>query len=235
MVKIRKETYIKMSNNYVSDMEINEMIDIVDYDGSVVGTAEKGVAHRLGLWHKAFHCWIIQEKSDKQYILYQKRGRSKLLCPNMFDISVAGHYKSSEGIEGGQREIKEEIGIDVSYDDLIYLGKKYDIYKANDISNFEICDIVLLKLKESIENLQPSYPELEGIAMVELNDGLMLFNNKVDMISATAIIWNDTCKNWNNCTIELTRELFCLRADNYFFKILTTINSYLKGYLNLNF
>jgi len=220
-------------NSY--EAEPREMIDIVDCDGITIGTAEKEVAHKLGLWHKSFHCWIIQEISSKYYVLYQKRGRSKQICPNLYDISVAGHYSAAEGIEGGLREIREEIGIDVSLDNLINLGKKYDIFKSSDIINYEICDVMLLKLNTPIAELKLAYPELEGIAMVELDNALMLFGNKIDMISASAILWNHDDQSWENCEVDLTTDSFISRADNYFFKILTTINSYTNGHLSINF
>ena len=224
-----------MKYNDSNATESREMIDIVDCDGITIGTAEKEVAHKLGLWHKSFHCWIVQEMSNKHYVLYQKRGRSKLIFPNLYDISVAGHYNAAEGIEGGLREIREEIGIDVSLDNLINLGKKYDVFRSSDITNYEICDVMLLKLNIPIAELKLAYPELEGIAMVELNNALSLFGNKVEMISASAILWNHDKQAWESCTVNLTTSSFTSRADNYFFKILTTINSYINGHLSIDF
>ena len=41
-------------------MKTEELIDIYDENMNCIGTASKAQAHREGLWHKAFRCWVIK-------------------------------------------------------------------------------------------------------------------------------------------------------------------------------
>ncbi len=38
----------------------DELIDIFDENMNLLGTAMKSQAHREGLWHKTFHCWLAR-------------------------------------------------------------------------------------------------------------------------------------------------------------------------------
>lgn len=41
-----------------------ELIDIYDEKMNLLGTATREQAHREGLWHTSFHCWIVRRSPD---------------------------------------------------------------------------------------------------------------------------------------------------------------------------
>ena len=45
----------------------DEIIDIYDSNMNHLGTAPRSQAHKEGLWHKAFHCWIVKHASDGRH------------------------------------------------------------------------------------------------------------------------------------------------------------------------
>ncbi|WP_233522994.1 NUDIX domain-containing protein [Peribacillus saganii] len=53
---------------------------------------------------------------------FQLRSEEKKDFPSLFDISAAGHILANETVEDGIREVKEELGIDISMNDLEYVG-----------------------------------------------------------------------------------------------------------------
>lgn len=58
-------------------------------------------------------------------ILLQKRSLTKASFPGCFDISSAGHIPAGCGYaESAIREIREELGIDVSENELIFCGDR---------------------------------------------------------------------------------------------------------------
>jgi isopentenyl-diphosphate delta-isomerase len=74
------------------------------------------VAHRDGLWHATIHVWVLDADGR---VLLQQRSFSKAQFPGWWDISAAGHIGAHES---GVREVSEELGADVTLDDLDFLG-----------------------------------------------------------------------------------------------------------------
>ncbi|MDR0803898.1 MAG: alpha/beta fold hydrolase [Rickettsiales bacterium] len=116
-----------------------ELIDIFDESWNPTGEIlERNEAERQGKWHKACHIWIVNPRGE---LLLQLRSPNKSSYPNMWDISAAGHVRAGETmIEGGIREMKEELGIDISGDQLI------PITKRNSASNKHLHAVFLIKL-----------------------------------------------------------------------------------------
>ena len=104
-----------------------EIIDIYDENMTHIGYAPKKEAHKRGLWHKSIHCWLFNSVDSEKYVVIQKRAASKLLMPNYYDVSVAGHYEKGEKKSDGFREVWEEFGIKVPPNSWNYLGIKFDI------------------------------------------------------------------------------------------------------------
>ncbi len=90
---------------------MDERIDILDAQGKQTGrVAWKSEAHRLGLWHRCFHCWIVspETSSGGPYLFAQRRAAGKETWPDRLDVTVAGHLGAVEvTLEGGLREIEE--------------------------------------------------------------------------------------------------------------------------------
>ena len=90
----------------------DEIIDIYDCNMNHLGTAPRSQAHKEGLWHKAFHCWIVKRASDGNHrVLLQLRSKNKDSHPSLLDISAAGHLQAGETPKDGIREIEEELGL----------------------------------------------------------------------------------------------------------------------------
>lgn len=103
-----------------------EYFDIVDMNGVPTGkTVERKTAHREGIMHRTSHVWLIRMKDSRSQILLQKRCAIKDSFPGCYDISSAGHIPAGcDFKESAVRELKEELGIDVSEDQLIYCGDR---------------------------------------------------------------------------------------------------------------
>lgn len=93
-----------------------ELIDIVDENGNFTGEVlEKEKAHDRNLLHNEIACFVINSNKE---ILLQKRSMNKRFNPGKWGL-CAGHVDSGESLEDATiREIKEEIGLDVTVDEL---------------------------------------------------------------------------------------------------------------------
>ncbi len=161
-----------------------EYLDAYDENKNYIGRFSREEVHSKGLWHNTVHCWLYDEEG---YVYFQIREDA-----NKLYTTASGHVQAGESIkEAFGREVKEEIGIVVNYDEAELLN--VNIWKMDKEKNgFIIKDrafanVYLLKIKD--DNLQFNFldGEVVGIAKLKAEDALKLFSNDCDIISATII------------------------------------------------
>ena len=139
---------------------MDELIDIYDENNNPVGVQKmKSEAHRTGLWHRAAHVWIYNSAGE---ILLQLRAKDKEFYPNRWDISAAGHVSAGEEpVVSGLREVKEEIGLPVSKEDLGFfrIGKSKMVYEK--MLNNEFYYVYFLKFDGDSSKLRVQEEELQ--------------------------------------------------------------------------
>jgi isopentenyldiphosphate isomerase len=110
-----------------------EILDIVDENGKPKGkTVEREKAHAEGIMHRTSHVWLLRKRSGKVQVLLQKRCETKETFPGCYDISSAGHIPAGmDFAESAIRELKEELGITASADELILCGDRIAIWDDN--------------------------------------------------------------------------------------------------------
>lgn len=140
----------------------DELIDIFDENNSHLGIKKmKSEAHKKGLWHRTAQIWIYNSQGD---ILLQLRSKIKPICPNLWDISVAGHVRADEEpLDSALREIYEEIGLKLKKEDLDFL----EIRKVKDVYgekiDYEFCYIYFLKFNGDAKKLKLQKEEVQEI------------------------------------------------------------------------
>lgn len=211
----------------------DELIDIVDENLNNIGVATKKLAHATGLWHFSIHCWVVGTDDSGEWILLQKRAATKDLFPNCLDITAAGHYKSGENPEDGVREIIEELGISVSFSQLVPLGIKVDLGLAPGILNREFCRVYLLNANPEVSAYSPDPSEVSGLVRISVADGLRLFSGESDMVRASGVEWNENSREWESLDVEISCESFIPRVDSYYYKVLILAERFLKGETHL--
>jgi len=95
-----------------------ELFEIVDDEGRVVGTAPRSRCHGdPSLAHRSVHVIVINPRGD---IYLQKRSSTKDVQPGKWDSSVGGHLAPGETYEeAAVRELAEELGIKAATGSLI--------------------------------------------------------------------------------------------------------------------
>lgn len=96
-----------------------EIFEVIDGQGKVVGKKPRSEVHARGLRHKGVYLIILNRRG---HIFLQQRAKDKDLMPSAWDLSVAEHLQPSESFkEAAQRGAMEELGIKVR--NLKLLGK----------------------------------------------------------------------------------------------------------------
>jgi isopentenyldiphosphate isomerase len=205
-----------------------EELDYFDENYDWQGVTTKAEARQKGFWVHSFHCWMMTPGTVPS-MLIQKRSRDKSLFPDCLDISAAGHLSKGESIEDGVREIKEEVGLDVSFDKLISLGVKHDAAKLREIVNRQFCHVFLYPDAPSVSDLSLDVLELDGMVSMAIIDGLRLFSGEVEAVSVSGV---EKCEKegWRQIRKEVSVSDFIPRVDPYYYRMFVIADLYNKGY-----
>ncbi|HTO35021.1 MAG TPA: NUDIX domain-containing protein [Flavobacterium sp.] len=156
---------------------MEEYIDIVTQEGKPTGHKElKSVVHKNGLYHHTAHIWLYTKNGE---ILLSQRAASKSICPLLWDVSVAGHVDAGESIiHGALREMKEEINLSLSENDLHNMGvfKSFQTY-GNSIIDNEFHNTFIAELKVPISALKPQIEEVAALKLVSFTEFENLLEN----------------------------------------------------------
>lgn len=146
-----------------------EKLRVFDEDGNAIGVASREEVHQRGYWHETFHCWMVSRKEGKDFIHLQLRSPLKKDFPNLFDITAAGHLTAEETVEDGIREVEEELGLTVAFEELIPLGIIKDQIHLGGFLDNERCHNFLYRTTENPHALlELQKEEVAGMAAVEL-------------------------------------------------------------------
>ena len=153
-----------------------ERLDIVDENGMPTGeTVARVVAHREGIRHRTSHVWIFRKRGTVVQVLLQKRSDNKDSYPGCYDISSAGHIPAGcDFIPSALRELKEELGVDIRAEELIYCGQRHfmfeqefhgELFRDNQVSN-----VYALWLDKEAEDFTLQKEEISEVQWMDFSD-----------------------------------------------------------------
>ena len=95
---------------------MSEILDVIDEQNEVIATATRKECHEQKLRHKGVQVFILNSEGD---LFLQKRSPDKDTFPGLYEGGITGHVLSGEKcVEAAIRELKEELGIEVTEEDL---------------------------------------------------------------------------------------------------------------------
>ncbi len=192
----------------------DELIDIYDSEMNLLGTAMKSQADEEGLWHKAFHGWIID--GDKVWL--QQRGKKKRLYPGLLDITATAHLLAGETAkQAGSREIEEVLGLEVEEKEF----EKLFTYKLveNDGRDRVFCPTYALKSHWKLADVMLLPDEVDGIFEAKIEDLIELFEDEKSEVSLYGFCRGD--KKAVERTVS--KADFAPRGANYYLKVLAIL------------
>ena len=152
------------------------MLDILDESGRLTGeVVPKSEAHRLGLWHRCFHCWICGSDAEGAYLLLQRRAATKDTWPCYLDITAAGHLAAGEETLDGLREVEEELGLRVQPERLVPLGTLKVEQDLPDGCDREFHEVFLLYDATPPGDLRLQEEEVDALFRLDLEDVQALY------------------------------------------------------------
>ncbi|WP_372662661.1 NUDIX domain-containing protein [Cohnella sp.] len=176
-----------------------EIFDVYDERGNWTGTAERGEVHAQGLWHHTVHCWLVRlsnngvNNSSKRSarVLFQKRSENKDTNPGCFDITAAGHLAAGETPRDAVRELEEELGVQVAFDELTEYGiireeSSGEIGGAAYI-DAEVSHVYGLVTSMELMDFTLQEEEVSGLYEADADELIALLEGKVDELIVSGV------------------------------------------------
>ncbi|GEM_PF-3358425 len=200
-----------------------EIVDVYNDDYSLAGAIPRDQAQKEGRWVKVSHLWIINPKSAS--VIFQKRSKRKKNFPEMLDITTAGHYSTGEELSQGTKEMSNELGVDIAYDDLISLGVRHNIIPTPELTVRQFCHVFFMASDYQLTDYSLNPENSEGLTTISIDEGLRLWSEETSSIEAFFI--EATTKEEK--VISLFKNNFLPRVDPYYFKIFILAKRFLMG------
>jgi 8-oxo-dGTP diphosphatase len=130
---------------------MDEFLVITDDKNNPVGMKLRNAVHTDGDWHRVSHVWIFNSHGE---ILIHKRQDTDFYA-GKYDHLIGGHVLYGENyVETAMKELKEEIGLEASPDDLIHIEDHVANWKEGKKINREFRKVFALKFNGKISDLK---------------------------------------------------------------------------------
>ncbi len=148
--------------------KIEEIVDIYNNKREKLNITRERKMIKNGEYRLSVHVWIM--KDNKIWI--QKRDSNKKIFPNLWEQSGGGVISGETSKDAAIRECKEELNINISDDELVYIGS---YLRVNDI-----VDIWLVNKNLNNEEIVLEEGEVSNIKFVTFDEfDKMIENNEV--------------------------------------------------------
>ncbi len=207
-----------------------ELLSIYDQEERPLGLATSKLAHKIGLWHQSFHAWVIgHDDEGVPFVILQQRGTMKRDFPNCLDISVAGHYRAGEGIEGGVREFKEELGVDIDPRQLVLVARRtIDEGLDNGVVNREFQNIYALIRDPGLGQYGPGYPEVSAIYQCQLDKLRSLLDGTLERFECSGLAADTQSGTFRRSRREITLGNLIPSSHHYLTAVLIRLSRLLN-------
>jgi isopentenyldiphosphate isomerase len=191
---------------------VDEKIDALNELGEPTGeVVRKSEAHRQGIWHRCFHCWVSGTDDSGPYLLVQRRAAAKSTWPGKLDVSAAGHLAAGESPLDGLRELEEELGLRVGPERLVPLGTRRIEQEISQGCDREFHEVFLLRDDTPPADLKLQREEVESVLRLSLEGVEALCNGE----TVPVVEWRDG----ESVTIRIGMADFVPNDDGYLWRV----------------
>ncbi|MGX9293057.1 NUDIX hydrolase [Bacillus sp. A015] len=160
----------------------HEKLRIMNDQQETIGVATRSDVHAQGLWHETFHFWLLKKEYDTVYLYFQLRSPAKKDFPSLLDITAAGHLLADEQPSDGIREVEEELGLSIPFEDLTFAGVIQDEIHMPSFIDREFCHVYLYVNQGEPINVQLQKEEVAGLYRTRFIDAQHLLTGQCERI-----------------------------------------------------
>lgn len=167
-------------NNPHIAMEVieDEFLNLIDEEARLTPQSKpRSLVHRDGELHPAVHIWIIKRKDMGIYVLLQKRSHEKLISPDCYDVSAAGHVGQGEEFRStAVRETEEELGLKIHGSRLEFIGLLQNNYTADNVIDNELRAVYLCREEVDMDKFVLQSSEVSDVCWAEIDELLAVMD-----------------------------------------------------------
>lgn len=218
-----------------------EMFDVYDEQENWTGIAERSEVHAKGLWHQTVHCWLVRKAVSASgegaeaglgvrtgsnagvsaKILFKQRSANKDTNPGCFDITAAGHIEAGETPRAVVRELDEELGVKVDFEQL----REYGIIREQGTGVFggiryvdaEMSHVYGLVTSMQLSDFRLQEEEVAGLYEADAEALISLMEGNVEAIAAQGVELRSG--KLQAAETMVTRSSFVFRDYDYYISV----------------
>ena len=204
---------------------IDERVRIFDENRNSIGVVSRDEAHRVGHWHEVFQCWFVRREEGVKQVYLQLRSSFKKDFAGLYDITAAGHLMADESVKDGVREIEEELGVPVSYEELHPLLVMNASIKQGDFLDNEIANIFLFEYNQSFDTFDLQKEEVAGIVQADFEAFYDFWMGKQTDLHVEGFWFNHDGKR-KNLNQKISKRHFVPHESSYYETIVKEMMKY---------
>lgn len=121
------EKMLDDANNFLNNFDKKKMVEFIDiYDDNknYLGYSSKENAHKFGYHHNTINVMFVNPKKNLVFFQLKNHNYNNIYDNDFLTITAGGHLQAGESLEDSVREIKEETGQNVPFDQLTLIDKR---------------------------------------------------------------------------------------------------------------
>jgi isopentenyldiphosphate isomerase len=165
-------------------------------------------------------------RRDTDRLLLQRRADTDVFFPHMVDVTASGQLVHGEEIRDGFRELREELGVDAPFDDLVRLGMRCEVLRVGSFVNCEFSYAFMLRDDRPLADYELDASEVGELIEADVNDVLYLAAGDVQSIPTTVVAARVGAQPVEG---RLTMKDLVPRRDEYYLKVAVAATRVLAG------
>ncbi|MFN8222492.1 MAG: NUDIX domain-containing protein [Gaiellales bacterium] len=156
------------------------------------------------------------------HVVLQRRSLTKDTYPGRVDVAVGGHVGAGESTAETMREAREEIGLELTIDDVTFVGRRFVRSLPSDN---EVQDIYAVRADLALAAFAPHPLEVDAMLRLPLADARRLVTGEASVVEALELPRGTTEPG----TILLTADAFVPETGPYYALALDALERVVLG------
>ena len=155
-------------------------------------------------------------------MVLQRRSQTKDTYPGRVDVAVGGHIGAGETSADAMREAREEIGLELSIDDVTFIGRRF---VRSQPSDNEVQDVYAVRADIPLEAFVPHPLEVDAMLRASLEDVRRLVSGEATAVEAIELERGAAAPG----TVLLTQDALVPETAPYYTLALDALERVLLG------